>query len=386
MALWDAVRKMQIRTLVFSTLLLYFIALSSYSIVWTESHNLDLTVFVHAGEKLGLEFPGVYTYPGSEGYDGQIYLLIAEHPLDLSKMREVDSEQCIYYRYQRILYPLTVHALSLGSIRLMPYMMLLVNLVSVLLSTVVFHKLLSLSKHPLAYSLYLPMTTGLFLSVLLDLTEPMWVLFILAAFYFLSRGEHVKSAAFILLASFTKETTLLLVVPLVLHYLYIRDSRTAIVFLASLVPFLMWQGVLFSVFGSVPLLYSMTFSTDYQWLYDSLLSNLTSPQIPMLPVYLILATIPAAIVVSLSAFRRNKSAVTTVLLANSMLILLLLVKKIPWEDVFAASRTILPLALVALIYLAESGDRKTHYVLLPSAVLTLLLSVFYLIKAVSILV
>src|SRR6202790_4456650 len=85
----------------------------------------DALYYVHIGPRFVLHDP----HAGS-GYDGQFYYQIAGDPLHAAQFLDKPA-----YRYQRIVYPLLVAALSVGQARLIPYMLLLVNFVSVVLGT-----------------------------------------------------------------------------------------------------------------------------------------------------------------------------------------------------------------------------------------------------------
>src|SRR5579883_1998413 len=74
---------------------------------------------------------------GTWGYDGQFYYQIARSPLQAYQY--MDNAP---FREQHILYPLVVGALSFGQSGLIPYMLLLVNVVSVVLTVEIVARLL----------------------------------------------------------------------------------------------------------------------------------------------------------------------------------------------------------------------------------------------------
>src|SRR3984893_1910126 len=104
--------------------------------------------YVHIGPRFVLHDPDA-----KAGYDGQFYYQIARDPLHAAPFLDKPA-----YRYQRIVYPLLVAILSVGQAKLIPYMLLLVNFVSIVLGTEVFARLLikkNLSPwYSLAFGLY----------------------------------------------------------------------------------------------------------------------------------------------------------------------------------------------------------------------------------------
>jgi len=369
--------------IVVSVLAFYAIVLAAYSVGYTTNHVIDVTSFVHAGVRQCLTFcDGLYIYPDS-GYDGQMYYLMARHPLDYKMLKNIISVNQVAYRYQRIMYPLLVRFLSLGVASLIPYIMLAANLAFVALSAVVYQRLLAANGRPSILSLCAPLVIGLFVSVLLDLVEPMWFFLVLAGYYLLKAGRDRLSVIVFSVAFLTKETTFLILAPAVVYFLLKKETGRAALFASPFVVFLAWQLLIYSATGIFPFIDSVTHSANTLWIVESVGGTLGSGSPSMLPVYVILISCLLSIPVAAVAFRRDITPASTLFLANALFILPFMLKQIQWEDLFAASRSALPLVSTMLLYLAESGDRKTWYVLLPFVAMTFLLSGFYLIKALS---
>src|ERR1700730_15687728 len=104
--------------------------------------------YVHIGPRFVLHDPHALA-----GYDGQFYYQIARDPLHAAQFLDKPA-----YRYQHIFYPLLVGVLSLGQARLIPYMLLLVNLASITLGTELLARLLNKKNlspwYSLAFGLY----------------------------------------------------------------------------------------------------------------------------------------------------------------------------------------------------------------------------------------
>ncbi len=351
--------------------ILYTVVLASYSLAYTGS--LDVTAFIHAGENQtllkGIQYDGVYVYPGLDGYDGQYYYHIARNPFNIADVARIESPQ---YRYQRILYPLLVYVLSLGQASAVPYVMLAVNLACVLAAAYLYMKWAG--RHWF-YAAFIP---GVFVSVILDLAEPLWFLLTLAALWASSREEHWGSAFLFGPALFTKEMTLFIVAPLGLAYILKRRYREAAPYALLAIPFLAWQLTLLPLFGKLPVQHSGRFvfsGTGYVEAFTAVVSN---PSLHKLPVPLLqLSIIPAAYV----AYRalKRKTPLAYALAFNAAVVFLF--QKGLWVDLNAAARNILPLSTMLLAYYAVEHDGRIHYAAAPQIIVTAAAASFYVVKA-----
>jgi hypothetical protein len=140
------------------------------------------------------------------GYDGQFYYLMALDPVHAPSYMDAPA-----YRYTRILYPLTAGALALGMPNLVPYTLILVNLLWVGGSTLALAAWLKRKGvspwFALAYGLY----PGLFIGFQNDLTEPMAYGLVALAIYLFDFGGRYRAiwaGLSFALAALTRETTL----------------------------------------------------------------------------------------------------------------------------------------------------------------------------------
>jgi hypothetical protein len=361
----------------------YIIVLSAYSIGYSENHVIDAGVFVHAGDALCRDCSDIYVFRNSTGYDGMFYFAMAKAPFDLHRLDDMASPEQRSYRYQRILYPLLVYFFSFGLPAVVPYSMLLVNLFSLAGSILIYGRILSLNGKPPTFLCYVPLAAGLFVSVLLDLAEPLWVVLVLAGFYFLKSNNHLLSAVSFGLALFSRESGLYVLIPLLFFYSFQRQFKVVALYFVPVGVFILWQFCLYGVFHYVPLLSYHPPLRDLG--INALLVSASTSHLSDLPVFLIQGSVLVALVVSAIAWRKRKTLITTTFVMNSVLAFILLLFYLPWSDIFAASRTILPLTVIALMCLAESRDNNAIYALLPQVTVTVLLAVFYLLKAVMIL-
>jgi hypothetical protein len=141
------------------------------------------------------------------GYDGQFYYFLAVDPAHGKDY--MDQPGVIY---SRIGYPMTVRALSGGDAALVPYMMVLVNILAAVGGTLAVAFFLRRHGLPPALALLYGLYPGLVFSVLRDLTEPL--AFGLAAaglviFDVHSKRRLLASATVFGLAMLTRETVAL---------------------------------------------------------------------------------------------------------------------------------------------------------------------------------
>lgn len=141
------------------------------------------------------------------GYDGQFYYFVAVDPAHGKDY--MDQPGVVY---SRIGYPMTVRALSGGNATLVPYMMVLVNILAVVGGTLALAFFLRRHGLPPALALMFGLFPGLVLSVLRDLTEPLAFGLAAAAlvvFDARSKRRLLASGALFGLAMLTRETVAL---------------------------------------------------------------------------------------------------------------------------------------------------------------------------------
>jgi hypothetical protein len=182
---------------------------------------------------------------GTEGYDGQFAYQIALDPFRATPFIDVPA-----YRYQRILYPLLARCLALGQPALIPWTLILINLVAIGLGTRITELLLQDFRvnrwHALAYGLY----GGQLLALRTDLNEPLAQALVMVAIFAWARERRVWAMVAFSLAALAKETTLIFLAAYILFCLHQRQWRWAIGLGLAAMPFVVYQGLLFSWLGS----------------------------------------------------------------------------------------------------------------------------------------
>lgn len=167
-------------------------AYAAFLLLYLMRHDFQAAALIHAGG-IWLIQDAVHTPIPVEknalGYGGQFYHELALDPLTLSPRKYVRLDLPAY-RQQRILYPLTAWALSLGGReQLVPAMLAVINLVSLFflawLAAVFFQRM----HFPLWASLCIPLFPGFVFSLYYDLPEPMAAVLLFSCLLCVRRGR-----------------------------------------------------------------------------------------------------------------------------------------------------------------------------------------------------
>jgi hypothetical protein len=231
--------------------ILFLVALTFLSILflYSSKFNRNITSFMVIGDYF--KAPHIWTektlvLQDSVGYDGQFYYYIAHDPFILGQFYgHIDSPA---YRYQRLIYPLTVRLMSFGQSALIPWMMVIVNLFTVLLGTWLVTLILRNFGLSPWYSLFYASLWGFLLSLLRSLPEPLAITFVVGAVFFYFKGKIISQAIALSLAALTQETTLLVSLAFFLYWLGKKNFRNLLFMLLPPLVYLLWQLYIFSHF------------------------------------------------------------------------------------------------------------------------------------------
>ncbi len=199
--------------------------------------------------KLGMQLPVIQ----GSGYDGQFYFRLALDPFATSRSYAGITFDTPY-RAQRILYPLLSWLASFGDARLVPYAMILVNLLA--WTAIAFFAALiakESGRHP-AFGLAVAAFPGYFFSVGRDLTEPTAAALLIGAIFCMLKNRYWLASLLLSLSVLAKETSMVLALSLFVYWLVklianIRTTRKdgnipVYSWLAPLFAFTVWQLVI----------------------------------------------------------------------------------------------------------------------------------------------
>ncbi len=312
-----------------------------------------------------------------DGYDGQHYYMIATDIF----LNRISGASCWY---QRILYPALASVFAFGNISLIPWTLLLVNFTAILLGTYIFIRILEGHKSNLNLAYLFALNPGFLSCVIRDLCEPLMVLFILLAIFFLEKKRHGLSSALLALAILTKEMALLIVCALLLYFLIKRRFREMVIYSFPLIIFLVWQLIVFIKFGdsSFPPVAKSISGRGLPLLgvieYFSLIRY---PQNLMdIHVYYLTLPLLGFLVVQLYVILRGKQktiSVYLIILLFQILFIFCMDARAHFINQFnALVRYAIPLFLFSILY---SAERKEKYNILLIVCMTLM-SVCYFIE------
>ena len=134
--------------------------------------NFDWTYFIVLGDNFVSEqiIGEEVIIQKGPGYDGQFYYALAKDPFSFEKVKGGVIVDHPPYRHQRILYPLLAHIAAFGIPSFIPFMLVLINMISLIIIsfTVSNFKFIASIK----WSFYLPfLISGLWMSLSRVLTE-----------------------------------------------------------------------------------------------------------------------------------------------------------------------------------------------------------------------
>jgi len=191
-------------------------------------------------------------------YDGAHYYQIARSmPMFANPDRwpELRAQPTLSYAYQRFLLPLLAYVLSLGQEPLLPYIFLLINLVSIVLASWV---VLRATKKPL-YAWAIAFCPSAMVALHFSLAEPLTLL-ILALFLtrFAARGEklHWTDVVLLSLLVLSREVNILFVGFLTVYLLFKRNFRDVLWMAIPIAVFVAFHGLIYAVFENMPFLTS----------------------------------------------------------------------------------------------------------------------------------
>jgi hypothetical protein len=201
---------------------------------------------------------------GTQGYDGQFNLYIASDPDPQSVVSYLDVPA---YRYQRILYPLLARLIALGSSTLIPWTLILVNILAHVIGTYLLVELLQTKGLASSYALIYGLWVGLISGVGLDLHEPLAFGFVVMGFYLRERGKPVLMAVSFSLALFAKEVTAVFwAAILIANFLERKIDRGQVVLISGGVLFGIWQLWLWMTFGAAGIGSGGAMATPFEWI------------------------------------------------------------------------------------------------------------------------
>lgn len=199
---------------------------------------------------------------GEQGYDGQFIYFIARDPNPETVAPYLDVPA---YRYQRILLPLLGRTLALGRPDAIPWALVGIGAAAHLLAVHLLSGFLAARGISRSNALIYGLFPGFLLSIRLALPEPLAYLFIILAIAIPEERRPIKWMCFAL-ALFAKETAVFFVGSQLLIDLARSDWRGAAgLTIVSFLPYVLFQGWLYTQFGAFGLGSGGAMATPFEW-------------------------------------------------------------------------------------------------------------------------
>lgn len=328
----------------------------------------DVLTFVNIGERFARGVPD-----GTTGGEGQFPYYIATEGFSDSAVAKMDPPPA--YRYQRIVFPVLVAVFSLGQAALVPYLMLVVNILATSVFTALTAYLLKTRTRVAPWlALLVAVWMGSLVCVRFNTTEPLALAFGMGVVVCYVREKYLLAAVLAAITGLTKEIGLVLVGGVILHALWERRFWQAILIgAAAVIPFGVWAFIL------------------RQWLHGGIDATQANRQLSLIPfaglfgsyssVFLVLGllwAISPAVVLGLSAvihaWRTKPAIPLEVFLIVVAAGFVILVPSGTFEDLPSTLRYSQPLVIAGLLFMARCLPRRAGWLLvlwLPTAVLGL---------------
>jgi hypothetical protein len=307
--------------------------------------------------------------PNQAGYDGQFYYRLALDPFDWAKTAfGITMDQS--YRYTRIGYPVLAWLVSFGQHQLVPYVLVLINLIGVAAMAVLGGMFARASGRHALFGLAFAAYFGLVISVGRDTAEPVAEACMLGGLLAYRRSRYLLAAGLFTFGAITRETILfapagIAVVRLV--EMARRRARPGLADLTWVAPAVAYGAlevaVHFVVKGKFPLLAntSRNLTTPFTALYHALkydVAHINTAHLSPIDIALLeYATVAFFIVAGLAVLRVTTAPVHERLAFVFFALELGLLSKQIWTSTFGDGRSLIEVYLMALILLVATPRR-----------------------------
>ncbi len=301
---------------IYALLILYHIA----------SYDYNLSCIMRIGEANRFLHPAalepnliVFNDPesGGDGYDGQYYYYI------IKDFFMGDEGKANPFRSQRILYPLLAYVFALGRSELLPLSMPTVNLLAIALSAAVLWLMIRRERIRPEILLVYTLNIGFLIAVFYDVATPLCIALTVGGAYLHDRDMPWAAAAALSLAMLAQENALLVIGGFCLWLAWRRNLRGAFAIATSILPWAIWQVLLWQRYGRLPLFMS---SGHFDLPFLGMIKQIAALSLPgdaignmrELSVYPFMLFVIVLLIVSISKMRKKPSALNLLLIAHAL--------------------------------------------------------------------
>jgi hypothetical protein len=346
---------------------------------WQIWANGNLSKFILLGSgRTGFTHPAqlprgvVISDPNAAGYDGQFYYRLALDPFDWARTAfGITMDQS--YRYTRIGYPVLAWLVSFGQQQLVPYVLVLINLVGVAAIAVLGGMFARASGRHALFGLAFAAYFGLVISVGRDTAEPVAEACMLGGLLAYRRSRYLLAAFLFAFGAITRETILFAPAAIAVVRLIAMARRRAtgvrpgladLTWVAPAVAYgVLEVAVHFVVKGKFPLLAntSRNLTTPFTAMYDALryaAGHINTAHLSPIDIALLeYATVAVFVVAGLAVLRVTTAPVHEQLAFVFFVLELGLLSKQIWTSTFGDGRSLIEVYLMALVLLVATPRR-----------------------------
>jgi len=330
----------------------------------------SIAVIIHYGDPIVLMTIGSNFAPdeldpraySEEGYDGEHVYYIARYGFDGAPYIDRPA-----YRMQRILLPALGALTAFGQVEWIPYSVLFWNVLIVGISLWFFTDLLESLNISAWYVIGYGLSLSILGSVRLSLTEPMAYGLVIIGIWLINKDRWMQAALIFAAAALTKESSLIFPAAYGAYLLFHkREIPRSLIFGAIvLIPFIIWQGVLYSQLGELGVGSGGATATGFELIpFMGFFRILIEGGINVFLLFLVL-TAPFVLLptlwglwVSWLDYRQKTWSIYTLLLfANAAL--MLFIPFSTYREPLGILRFIAGLQIIVILYAAERRQFRT---------------------------
>ncbi len=249
---------MEIKLTRVGTITFTIFLISLFTLIRLFNANYNESFFIVAGSDFvdsNLTLTPILVQKG-QGYDGQFFYKYAINPFNFDGFKYGVRVDLPNYRMQRIGYPLFVWLIAFGNCKLIPFSLIITNVLAFIGIIFFSIKIVTLYKANLIYSLIPLLFCGLYMSLSRNLSEVFELFCFSGCIYYFIVKKPINFSFFTSITLLTRETSIIAIAPLIFFSIFyvFKNNGKLINILFYLIPItimLSWKIIIqFNVLNS----------------------------------------------------------------------------------------------------------------------------------------
>ena len=352
------------------TLLFYLIIVG----IIASRYDFNLSCFINFGEESPFVIkklvpPNFIIMKDSSGYDGQAYYYAASDPFIKTNSHRID-----FKKYQRFLYPFLAHILAFGRKNLLPYSLLIINILAILIGTLFLSFMLKKRGISVWYSLIYSLGMGNIVAFQYNLTTPLFLCLILIGIYFYEEKKITLTALSFSLSLLTREIAGLIILVFLIYEFFEKRYKDSLIIALSFIPFVLLQFFLYQRLGKMPFLGSsghltLPFAGIIQHISNVNLIGGIKDVIREISVIPYFCFVMLVLAVSVAKLLRNKNVYNWNLFIQAFISIFICWEI--WEALAATTRITFAIFPFMILSYAKDRDKFSKYLFIGAGLLTI---------------